>query len=191
MEKGNIISRATVLGLFSNWKSLLGINQELLRQLEECQNLNNNKQQLDDSNTILTEDSKPSHLVRVTFVKEQASKTIAVSTADSGRAVINIAVKKVSQSLPNAEQECFRERYAHCEMYDDKGTYSLNQSFIEQLPHHFSSTETPHVFIRKAQKAPTNVGECFLQMVILFSTWNSTFFNYLFYFNNIFFRQLI
>lgn len=107
---------------------------------------------------------EPNILVRVTFQKERASKTLLINTKHTGRDLVELAVKKVVSSLPITEQAAFRSQYENCELFDiiTHSQYSLGKSFLDQLPH---IEEQPHVAIRKAHKKATDIGECFLQMV--------------------------
>ena len=162
LEKGNLISHSTVDALFSNWRSLLGLNQELLLQLEELP-----KQQAELLPTTkrarkMSESRDPKILVRVTFQREKASKTLLVNTRQTGNDVIQLAKRKVAASLPATEQESFHKYYEYCELYDEKTTYCLRDGFIDQLQ---PTGTPPSVVIRKAQKRATDIGECFLQLV--------------------------
>lgn len=165
LEKGNLIPKSSVDALFSNWRSLLGINQELLRQMEELScyhTLNSNEEEEEESNDS-EESSKV--FVRVTFQKYNISKTLLVTSTHTGRDLVQMAIKKVLTSLPTNQHEAFLDHYEFCELFNDNETYGLSKKFLSLIS--IPKGDTPQVTIRKASKKATDIGECFLQMVSL------------------------
>lgn len=153
--------------MFSNWRSLLGINQELLGQLEDLTHVEEiNESTPSDVPKSTSSRREPNILVRVTFQKERASKTLLINTSHTGQDLVEMAIKKVIPSLPTSEQSLFRSHYENCELFDNLRSFKLGKSFLDQLPR---IEEQPHVTIRKAHKKATDIGECFLQMVNAFS----------------------
>lgn len=169
LEKGNIIPKATVTSLFSNWRALLGINRELLNQMEillEKLQTQQTQRIVAEANTLVGCDDSDQNklLIRISFSSDHASKIIAIPNSYTGRQVVDLAISKVISSLPFSEQENFREKYVHCELYDETKAYNLDNNFVQQLSLK-PGVEPPQFSIRRSTKQPTNIGECFLHMV--------------------------
>jgi hypothetical protein len=166
LEKGTILTKAQVNTLFSNWRLLLGVNKELLKQLE---NVIERPQELEtpadppyiDYNEL---DVGNSTWVRVTFFTERATKTLLVSTTDTSATVVQNAIRKIIASLPAEEQTPFLDRYKNFELYDEGKIYEQNLPLLSQIPD-LDPDNPPHVYIRRAAPRATTIGECFLQMV--------------------------
>jgi hypothetical protein len=103
-------------------------------------------------------------LVRVSFTKEQAVKTVVASWSHTVQQIAETAIKKVLTALPVDQKARFRERYTHWELYDEERTLGPKEIFLSAIKFRLGD-EVPSVSIRKGQKQPDTIVDCFRLMV--------------------------
>ena len=132
LEGTKIIKKSQCSVLFSNIELILGLNTELLRQLENVKKLEikpqftNSQPKPSESESELPAQEKKM-LIRFIVEREKTSKTITVTPQTTGRDAALLLLKRLAF---NCEQRLFQLQsdYAYCTMVDQPSSPYFSSS---------------------------------------------------------------